>query len=172
MSTAFQTSILRSGDGSTNKRRMQMNFYSYQYLVDHNNEPNFLFIIGILILAVAIFVTGFLYFKNRSDNKYRDLLIIFALGIILFIGINYNNYEQQLDVNNKNNQTLDLMKSVAKDKKVSTKKLYSNNSSLTEGMLIKAGKNIYRVSFDNNLGSYTLTDANLISSYKIQLVKK
>lgn len=149
-----------------------MNFYSYQYLLAHNNEPNFLFIIGILVLAVAIFVTGFLYFKNRSDNKYRDLLIIFAFGIILFIGINYNNYEQQLDINNKNNQTLELMKSVARDKKVSTKKLYSNNSSLTEGMLIKAGKDIYRVSFDNNQSSYTLTKANIISSQKIQLVEK
>jgi len=149
-----------------------MNFYSYQYLVSHNNEPNFLFIIGILILAVAIFVTGFLYFKNRSDNKYRDLLIIFALGIILFIGINYNNYEQQLDVSNKNSQTLTLMRSVARDKKVSDKKLYSNSSSLTEGMLIKAGSDIYRVSFDNNQNSYTLTKANLITSQKIQLIKK
>jgi len=149
-----------------------MNFYSYQYLVAHNNEPNFLFIIGILILAVAIFVTGFLYFRNRSDNKYRDLLIIFGLGIILFIGINYNNYEQQLDVSNKNSQTLTLMRSVARDRKISEKRVYSNSSSLTEGMLIKAGSKIYRVSFDNNQNSYTLTEANLVTSQKIQLIKK
>lgn len=149
-----------------------MSFYSYQYLVKHNNEPNFLFIIGILVLAAAIFVTSYLYFKNRSDNKYRDLLIIFGLGIFLFIGINYNNYEQQLDINNKTNQTLSLIQSVAKDKKVSKNKLYSNSSSLTEGMLIKAGKDIYRVSFDNNLSSYTLSKANIISSQKIQLIKK
>lgn len=149
-----------------------MNFYSYQYLVDHNNEPNFLFIIGIIVLAVAIFVTAFLYFRNRSDNKYRDLLIIFAFGIVLFVGINYNNYEQQLDINNKTNQTLELMRSVAKDKKVSAKKLYSNSSSLTEGMLIKSGKNIYRVSFDNSLNSYTLSKASLINSDKITLIKK
>lgn len=149
-----------------------MSFYSYQYLVEHNNEPNFLFIIGILILAAAIFITGFLYFKNRSDYKYRDLLIIFAFGIILFIGINYNNYEQQLDINNKTNQTLELMRSVAKDKKVNAKKLYSNSSSLTEGMLIKSGKDIYRVSFDNNQNSYTLSKANVINSNNIQLIKK
>ncbi|GEO58827.1 DUF3290 domain-containing protein [Companilactobacillus bobalius] len=149
-----------------------MSFYSYQYLVEHNNEPNILFIIGVLVLATAIFITSYLYFKNRSDNKYRDLLIIFGLGIFLFIGINYNNYEQQLDINNKTNQTLSLMQSVAKDKKVSKNKLYSNSSSLTEGMLIKAGKDIYRVSFDNNLSSYTLSKANIISSQKIQLIKK
>lgn len=149
-----------------------MSFYSYQYLVAHNNEPNFLFIIGILILAAAIFVTGYLYFKNRSNNKYRDLLIIFGFGIVLFIGINYNNYEQQLDINNKTNQTLDLMRSVAKDKDVSAKKLYSNSSSLTEGMLIKSGQNIYRVSFDNNLSSYTLTKANIVNPDQIKLIKK
>ncbi|AYE38899.1 DUF3290 domain-containing protein [Companilactobacillus zhachilii] len=149
-----------------------MNFYSYQYLVEHNNEPNFLFIIGTFVLAAAIFVTSFLYFKNRSDNKYRDLLIIFAFGIILFIGINYNNYEQQLDVNNKTNQTLELMRSVAKEKKLSTKHLYSNSSSLSEGMLIKSGNDIYRVSFDNNQSSYTLTRASIISSQSIKLINK
>ncbi|AUI71717.1 DUF3290 domain-containing protein [Companilactobacillus alimentarius] len=149
-----------------------MSFYSYDYLVAHNNEPNFLFIIGILVLAVAIFVTSYLYFRNRSDNKYRDLLIIFGLGIFLFIGINYNNYEQQLDISNKSSETLSLMKSIAKEKDLSTKKLYSNNSSLTEGMLIKAGKNIYRVSFDDNQSSYTLTKASIISTQKIQLIKK
>jgi Protein of unknown function (DUF3290). len=90
----------------------------------------------------------------------------------LFIGINYNNYEQQLDINNKTNQTLELMRSVAKDKKVSAKKLYSNSSSLTEGMLIKSGKNIYRVSFDNSLNSYTLSKASLIDSSKITLIEK
>lgn len=149
-----------------------MNFYSYQYLVEHNNEPNFLFIIGIVILAAAIFITSLLYFRNRSNNKYRDLLIIFAFGIILFIGINYNNYEQQLDISNKTNQTLELMRSVAKEKKLSTKNLYSNSSSSTEGMLIKSGNDIYRVSFDNNQGSYTLTRASVISSQSIQLIKK
>jgi hypothetical protein len=149
-----------------------MSFYSYDYLIAHNNEPNFLFIIGILVLAVAIFVTSYLYFKNRSDNKYRDLLIIFGLGIFLFIGINYNNYEQKLDINNKTSQTLELMRSVAKEKKVSTKKMYSNSSSLTDGMLIEAGKNIYKVNFDSNQASYTLTKASIIDSKKIQYVKK
>jgi len=149
-----------------------MNFYSYQYLTNHNNEPNILFIMGLIVLAGAIFVTSYLYFKNRSDNKYRDLLIIFGLGIILFVGINYNNYEKQLDVNNKTNQTLELMRSVAKEKKLSTKNLYSNSSSLNEGMLIKSGNNIYRVSFDNNLSSYTLTNASIISSQEIKLIKK
>jgi len=55
-----------------------------------------------------------------------------------------------LDINNKTNQTLTLMRSIAKIKKVSVQKLYSNSSTPTEGMLIKNGKQIYRVSFDNN----------------------
>ncbi|MFD1472778.1 DUF3290 domain-containing protein [Companilactobacillus mishanensis] len=148
-----------------------MTFYSYEYLVEQNSTPNFLFIAVTFALALALLVTGFLYFRNRNDNKYRDLLLIFVLGTVLFIGINYNNYEKQLDVSNKTNQTLTLMRSIAKEKKVSVKKLYSNSASPTEGMLIKNGEKFYRVSFDTNQSSYTLTNSNLVDSSNVTLKK-
>lgn len=149
-----------------------MSFYSYQYLYAQNEEPNFLFIFVILALSIALIFTGFMYFRNRTDNKYRDLAIIFLLSIALFFGINYNNYEKQIDVNNQTNQTLTLMKSIAKEKKVSKNKLYSSSSSLSEGMLIKIGKDYYRVSFDNNLSSYTLNKTNIVDTKSIKLIKK
>ncbi|WP_125770055.1 DUF3290 domain-containing protein [Companilactobacillus furfuricola] len=139
-----------------------MTFYSYNYLVEQNKTPNLLFIVVTLILVLAVVISGYLYYRNRTDNKYRDLLIIFVLSAALFVGINYNNYEKQLDVTNKTNQSLTLMRSVAKSKDVSAKKLYSNSSALTEGMLIKNGKKIYRVSFDNNQNSFTLTTVHLV----------
>ncbi|WP_125762246.1 DUF3290 family protein [Companilactobacillus hulinensis] len=148
-----------------------MTFYSYQHLYEQNQEPNFLFILVILGLSIALIVSGVLYFRNRRDNKYRDLAIIFVFAIALFFGINYNNYEKQIDINNQTNQTLTLMRSISKEKKIPKKKLYSNSSSLTEGMLIKAGKNYYRVSFDNNVNSYTLNRASIVDSSQINLVK-
>ncbi|MQS89091.1 DUF3290 domain-containing protein [Companilactobacillus mishanensis] len=148
-----------------------MTFYSYEYLVEQNSTPNFLFIAVTFALALALLVTGFLYFRNRNDYKYRDLLLIFVLGTVLFIGINYNNYEKQLDISNKTNQTLTLMRSIAKEKKISVKKLYSNSSSPTEGMLIKNGEKLYRVSFDTNQSSYTLTNSNLVDSSNVTLKK-
>ncbi|WP_125714698.1 DUF3290 family protein [Companilactobacillus kedongensis] len=149
-----------------------MSFYSYQYLYAQNQEPNFLFIFVILALSIALIVTGFLYFKNRTDNKYRDLAIIFILSIALFFGINYNNYEKQIDVNNQTNQTLTLMKSISKAKHVSKNKLYSSSSGLSEGMLVKIGKDYYRVSFDNNLSSYTLNKTNVVDTSNVKLIKK
>ncbi|MFC6324114.1 DUF3290 family protein [Companilactobacillus baiquanensis] len=149
-----------------------MNFYSYQYLYAQNEEPNFLFIFVILALSIALIFTGFMYFRNRNDNKYRDLAIIFLLSIALFFGINYNNYEKQIDINNQTNQTLTLMKSIAKEKKVSRNRLYSSSSSLSEGMLIKIGKDYYRVSFDNNLSSYTLNQTNVVDTKSVKLIKK
>jgi hypothetical protein len=148
-----------------------MTFYSYNYLVTQNSTPNFIAIVVTIVLAIALVFTGFRYIKNRADNKYRDLFIIFILGALLFVGINYNNYEKQLDVNTKTNQTLTLMRSVAKAKDVSVKKLYSNSSTPTEGMLIKDGKKYYRVSFDNNQSSYTLTNANIINTDNVTLQK-
>lgn len=140
-----------------------MTFYSYNYLAEQNKTPNLLFIFVSLVLVLAVVISGYLYYRNRTDNKYRDLLIIFVLSGALFVGINYNNYEKQLDVTNKTNQTLTLMRSVAKSKDVSAKKLYSNSSALTEGMLIKNGKKIYRVSFDTNQNSFTLTHVHLVN---------
>lgn len=144
-----------------------MTFYSYNYLVEQNKTPNILFIIVSIILVLAVVISGYRYYRNRTDNKYRDLLIIFVLCAALFVGINYNNYEKQLDVTNKTNQTLTLMRSIAKSKDVSAKKLYSNNSALTEGMLIKNGKKIYRVSFDNNQNSFTLTNVHLVDNSNV-----
>ncbi|APX72146.1 DUF3290 domain-containing protein [Companilactobacillus allii] len=148
-----------------------MTFYSYEHLYAQNQEPNFLFIFVLSALSISLIITGALYFRNRKDNKYRDLAVIFGFGIALFIGINYNNYEKQIDVNNQTNQTLTLMNSIAKEKKISKKKLYSNSSSLSEGMLIKNGKNYYRVSFDNTTNSYTLSKASIVDSSQINLVK-
>lgn len=148
-----------------------MTFYSYEHLYTQNQEPNFWFIFVLSALSIALIVTGILYFRNRKDNKYRDLAVIFVFGIALFFGINYNNYEKQIDVNNQTNQTLTLMRSISKEKKISKKKLYSNSSSLTEGMLIKAGKNYYRVSFDNNVNSYTLNKTSIVDASQINLIK-
>lgn len=148
-----------------------MTFYSYAYLVDQNKTPNFIFIIATIILAIALLFTAYRYYKNRNDNKYRDLLIIFLFAMVLVVGINYNNYEKDLDVNNKTNQTIELMESIAKNKDVSAKKLYSNSSTLAEGMLIKNGKTIYRVSFDDNQNSYTLTKVGLVKKDDVKIQK-
>ncbi|AKP68108.1 DUF3290 family protein [Companilactobacillus ginsenosidimutans] len=148
-----------------------MTFYSYDYLVQQNSTPNVVFITVTIILVAALLFTGYRYIRNRADNKYRDLFIIFVMGAALFIGINYNNYEKQLDISNKTNQTLTLMRSVAKVKNVSVKKLYSNTSTPAEGMLIKNGKYYYRVSFDNNQNSYTLTNANILNTKTVNLQK-
>ena len=148
-----------------------MNFYAYQYLYQQNHQPNIWGIFIICALAIALLITSYLYYKNRSDNKYRDLLIIFAFAIALFVGINYNNYERQIDVSNQTSQTLVFLNSVAKEKQVSPQKLYVSSSTLSEGMLIKIGQDFYRVSFDNNLNSYTLNRANLVDVENIKLVK-
>jgi len=57
-----------------------MAFYSYGYSVTQNKMTNIVFIIVTIALAAVLLFIGYRYFKNRSDNKYRDLLIIFVLG--------------------------------------------------------------------------------------------
>ena len=148
-----------------------MNFYSYNYLYQQNKSPNYFTIIIAAVLILALVITFIQYSRNRKDNKYRDLLVIFVLSIMLLLGINYNNYEKQVSTNSQTNQTLLLMKSIAKTKHISYQKLYSSSGELAEGMLIKDGKNIYRVNFDNNFSSYTLQSASVVDVDNINLIK-
>lgn len=62
-----------------------MLFYTYQYFENQSKINNiFKYLIGLVIL-LFFFFTIIKYLQNRLSSKYRDLIIISILSIILML---------------------------------------------------------------------------------------
>ncbi|AYJ41083.1 DUF3290 domain-containing protein [Lactiplantibacillus pentosus] len=148
-----------------------MTFYSYNYLVHQNSNHTLiqLGIIGITILIIA--VLGWLWYRHKTDLKYRDLFIIMVLLLLLLVGIQYNEWESLQNSFNQKSQVTQIMQRVAKEKGVKKTAVWSNTSSVSSGMLIKVQDHIYNVTVNTDGNSYTLTKATPIQS-KINYVKE
>lgn len=141
-----------------------MTFYSYNYLVHQNNNHTLvqLAAIGIIILIIAIL--SWLWYRHKTDLKYRDLFIIMVLLLLLLVGIQFNEWQTIKNSFNPKSQVTQIMQRVAKEKGVRKTAVWSNTSSVSSGMLIKVHDHIYNVTINTDGNSYTLTKATPIQS--------
>lgn len=71
-----------------------MSFFTYFYLENRMYFQDYFKYIAIFASLGALLLVTSLYLRHRLETKYRDLSIIFLLLIILLLGIQYNQYEQ------------------------------------------------------------------------------
>lgn len=146
------------------------NFYTYEYFLKQvNSSQNFKFIIA-AIIGLLLVGLAFQFAHHHDDNKYRDLIIIVVLCGILLLGIQFTNYQQSRNTNNKSSQMTFFIKSLAKDKKVKPQDIYCNQTALTNQMVVKIRKDYYQVIFNTDFSSYQLVKAALVNN-KINVVK-
>jgi hypothetical protein len=71
-----------------------MSFFSFAFLENAISFQGYLKYIAIFASLGALLVVTSLYLRNRLETKYRDLSIIFLLLIILLLGVQYHQYQQ------------------------------------------------------------------------------
>lgn len=136
-----------------------MTFYSYGYLT-HQNSNHILFqlaVISIIIIIIA-FLSG-LWYRHKTDLKYRDLFIIMVLVLLLLVGIQVNEWQTLQSSFTQKSQVTQIMQRVAKEQGVAKTAVWSNTSTVSSGMLIKVHHQIYNVTVNPDGNSYTLTKA-------------
>ncbi|BDZ30111.1 DUF3290 domain-containing protein [Lactiplantibacillus sp. WILCCON 0030] len=141
-----------------------MTFYSYAYLT-HQNSNHTLFqlvVIGIIILVIA--GVSWLWYRHKSDLKYRDLFIIMVLLLLLLVGIQVNEWQSLQSSFSQKSQVTQIMQRVAREKGVRQSDIWSNTTTVSSGMLIKVKHQIYNVTVNPDGNSYTLTKATPIST--------
>ncbi|KRM24271.1 hypothetical protein FC90_GL000748 [Latilactobacillus graminis DSM 20719] len=116
-----------------------------------------------MIIASLIIIFLIQYLRNRSDSKYRDLLIIFGLVGILLAGIQYTRIQQLNTAHSQQAQMIQFMKSVATAQNAKLKNVAVNTNALQQNMVVRVGHEDYQVTFDNNFTSYQLQKAQLIN---------
>jgi len=146
---------------------MANTFYSYSVLSHQLGWQAYLRY-GIILVG-ALFVGFYIiyYLRNRNVTKYRDLLVIIVLVVLLTIGIQIRDIQNNQSVSRNTAAITTLIKSIGRAKKVPVTDIYANSTTAYSGMLIQIGKDrdqIFEVTLNSDNHSYQLTKANLIDA--------
>ncbi|UQS83781.1 DUF3290 family protein [Bombilactobacillus thymidiniphilus] len=146
------------------------NFYTYQYLTHQPNRINSVIFVINILLVIALIIFLFLFLRHRDNGKYHGLTIIAILGLLLTLTIQYDNWTKDQSNLTGNGQVAGIIKQVATNKKTSPNNVYSNSTSLTDGMILKIRNSFFEVKFNTDNSSYHLEKTQLVDP-KINIIK-
>jgi len=148
-----------------------MSFFSYFYLENRMYFPDYLKYIAIFVALAALLLVTTLYLRHRLETKYRDLSIIFLLLIVLLLGLQYNQYQQNQAYADNTSRMVTFLNSVKEVKHVSSEEIRVNSRSLSNGMILNIQDKYYEVHFNNDFSAYSLSPINLVNP-NINLIDK
>ena len=137
-------------------------FYLFLFRKPYVFSRLFKYIAIFTSLGALLLVTS-LYLRHRLETKYRDLSIIFLLLIILLLGIQYNQYEQNQVYANDTSRIVTFLNSVKTSQNLQFEDLRVNNQKITNGMILNIKDKYYQVNFNNDFTAYTLSEINLVN---------
>lgn len=133
--------------------------------------PDYLKYIAIFVALAALLLVTTLYLRHRLETKYRDLSIIFLLLIVLLLGLQYNQYQQNQAYADNTSRMVTFLNSVKEVKHVSSEEIRVNSRSLSNGMILNIQDKYYEVHFNNDFSAYSLSPINLVNP-NINLIDK
>lgn len=145
------------------KGKFAMNFYSYDYLVHQNNQQNIFYLISIATVAIIAIIMGVLWWRQRTELKYRDLFVIMMLLLFLVIGSQVNEWQNVRNEYSQKSQVIRIVQSVAKEKHVKRDQVWASTTNVTSGMLIKVRKCFYKIEVNDDSSSFTMSKSVLIN---------
>ena len=148
-----------------------MSFFSYFYLENRMYFQDYLKYIAIFVALAALLLVTTLYLRHRLETKYRDLSIIFLLLIVLLLGLQYNQYQQNQAYADNTSRMMTFLNSVKEVKHVSSEEIRVNSRSLSNGMILNIQDKYYEVHFNNDFSAYSLSPINLVNP-NINLIDK
>lgn len=148
-----------------------MSFFTYFYLENRMSFQGYVKYIIIFAALGALLLATTLYLRHRLETKYRDLSIIFLLLIILLLGIQYNQYEQNQVYANDTSRIVTFLNSVKDAQNIKPEQISVNSSKLMNGMILNLQDKYYQVNFNNDFTAYTLSEINLVNP-NIHLIDK
>lgn len=86
-----------------------MNFYTINYIQNHQNTDRTALYILMIVAASAMIIFAILYLRDRFNTRYRDLGIIALLFLLLFTGTQYEKYMQNNEQKSKAAQIVPLL---------------------------------------------------------------
>lgn len=149
-------------------------FYGYDALQQRSLWPG-LWRYAIIALGI-ILIAGYFIVRLRHQNltKYRDLLIIIELVVLLTIGIQARDIQSNRNAFKNSQAVTTLMSRIAKARNLKRNEIYASDDRMYTGLLIQFQRRedqTYVVTMDPNGKSYQLNPTQLIDD-DVQYVDK
>ena len=140
-----------------------MSFFSFAFLENAISFQGYLKYIAIFASLGALLVVTSLYLRNRLETKYRDLSIIFLLLIILLLGVQYHQYQQNEVYVADTSRVVTFLNSVKDSQNLQKEDIRTNSRTLANGMILNIRDQYFEVHFNNDFTAYSLSPINLVS---------
>ena len=140
-----------------------MSFFSFAFLENAISFQGYLKYIAIFASLGALLVVTSLYLRNRLETKYRDLSIIFLLLIILLLGVQYHQYQQNEVYVADTSRVVTFLNSVKDSQNLQKEDIRTNSRTLANGMILNIRDQYFEVHFNNEFTAYSLSPINLVN---------
>ena len=140
-----------------------MSFFSFAFLENAISFQGYLKYIAIFASLGALLVVTSLYLRNRLETKYRDLSIIFLLLIILLLGVQYHQYQQNEVYVVDTSRVVTFLNSVKDSQNLQKEDIRTNSRTLANGMILNIRDQYFEVHFNNDFTAYSLSPINLVN---------
>ena len=140
-----------------------MSFFSFAFLENAISFQGYLKYIAIFASLGALLVVTSLYLRNRLETKYRDLSILFLLLIILLLGVQYHQYQQNEVYVADTSRVVTFLNSVKDSQNLQKEDIRTNSRTLANGMILNIRDQYFEVHFNNDFTAYSLSPINLVN---------
>ena len=140
-----------------------MSFFSFAFLENAISFQGYLKYIAIFASLGALLVVTSLYLRNRLETKYRDLSIIFLLLIILLLGVQYHQYQQNEVYMADTSRVVTFLNSVKDSQNLQKEDIRTNSRTLANGMILNIRDQYFEVHFNNDFTASSLSPINLVN---------
>ncbi|MHA8262658.1 DUF3290 family protein [Lactobacillaceae bacterium Melli_B3] len=156
--------------GKHSKKGFTIKFYSYQYLTNNSHLLDYLFIIlGLIISAIIVFI-GVKYYKNRTNLKFRNILIVMIAFGAMVICLEIGKIQSQASLQTGSGQIARIMRQISWDHNVSIKDVYTSSPTISKELVMKVGHQYYQVDINSTTSVYSTKPVHPYAT-KIQYVK-
>ncbi len=147
-----------------------MKFYSYEHVLNQIRQDNWLLAIFFTLVLMILAFTAFQAYRDKRDSKYRELVII--LGLVLLVsGLSgFESLQANSQINNQYRSSIHFIEKVSDKLKVKPSQVYVNTSTETNGALLYVEGHFYRAISGSEPDSYLLEKINL-DSFDLELVE-
>ncbi len=122
-----------------------MKFYSYEYLVGQVHAFSWLKAVVAAIVLIGVIVAIVRHNKDRYETKYRELIILGIIVILLIVGTTFGDYRSSVVVLDQKQAAIHFVENAAEQLETDKSHIYINTETSVDGAIIKVDDHFYRV---------------------------